>query len=133
MSLTAENILLISSLLLLAGVLASKTAGKTGIPMLLIFLVIGMLAGSDGIGGIGFDNPAIAQFLGIIALTYILYSGGIDTKWPSIKPVLKPGIALSTLGVLLTSFSLGGFVYMISELSFLESLLLGSIVSSTDA
>jgi cell volume regulation protein A len=133
MSLTAENILLISSLLLLAGVLASKTAGKTGIPMLLIFLGVGMLAGSDGIGGIRFDNPDIALFLGIIALTFILYSGGIDTKWPSIKPVLKQGIALSTLGVLLTSFSLGGFVYMISELSFLESLLLGSIVSSTDA
>lgn len=133
MSVTAENILLISSLLLLAGVLASKTAGKTGIPMLLIFLGVGMLAGSDGIGGIRFDNPAIAQFLGIIALTYILYSGGLDTKWPSIKPVLKPGIALSTLGVLLTTFALGGFVYMISELPFLESLLLGAIVSSTDA
>lgn len=133
MSVTAENILLISSLLLFAGVLASKTAGKTGIPMLLIFLGVGMLAGSDGIGGIRFDNPAIAQFLGIIALTYILYSGGIDTKWPSIKPVLKPGIALSTLGVLLTSFSLGGFVYLISDLNFLESLLLGAIVSSTDA
>jgi cell volume regulation protein A len=133
MSVTAENILLISSLLLLAGVLASKTAGKTGIPMLLIFLTIGMLAGSDGIGGIRFDNPNIAQFLGIIALTYILYSGGLDTKWPSIKPVLKPGIVLSTLGVLLSSFSLGGFMYLISELTFLESLLFGSIVSSTDA
>jgi len=133
MSFTAENILLISSLLLLAGVLASKTAGKTGIPMLLIFLGVGMLAGSDGLGGIRFDNPGIAQFLGIIALTYILYSGGLDTKWPSIKPVLWPGVSMSTLGVLCTSFSLGGFVYLISELTFLESLLLGSIVSSTDA
>lgn len=133
MSVTAENIILISSLLLLAGVLASKTAGKTGIPMLLIFLGVGMLAGSDGIGGIRFDNPAIAQFLGTISLTYILYSGGIDTKWPSIKPVLWQGVSLSTIGVLLTSFSLGGFVYLISGLTFLESLLLGSIVSSTDA
>src|SRR5690606_12597480 len=119
MSLTAEYILLISSLVLLAGVLASKTAVKTGIPMLLIFLGVGMIAGSDGIGGIRFDDPAIAQFLGIISLTYILYSGGIDTKWPSIKPILKPGIALSTVGVLLTTLSLGWFVYMISELSFL--------------
>lgn len=133
MSVTAENIILISSLLLLAGVLASKTAGKTGIPMLLIFLGVGMLAGSDGIGGIRFDNPGIAQFLGTISLTYILYSGGIDTKWPSIKPVLWQGVSLSTIGVLLTSFSLGGFVYLISGLTFLESLLLGSIVSSTDA
>ncbi|UZD22906.1 potassium/proton antiporter [Algoriphagus halophytocola] len=133
MTLTAENILLISSLLLLAGVLASKTAGKTGIPMLLIFLGVGMLAGSDGIGGIRFDNPYIAQFLGIIALTYILYSGGLDTKWPSIKPVLKPGITLSTLGVLLTSVTLGTFVYLITGLGFQESLLLGAIVSSTDA
>lgn len=133
MLLTAENILLISSLLLLAGVLASKTAGKTGIPMLLIFLGVGMLAGSDGLGGIKFDNPSLAQFMGIIALTYILFSGGLDTKWPSVKPVLWPGVTLSTLGVLLTSFSLGGFMYMISDLTLLESLLLSSIVSSTDA
>lgn len=130
---TAQNILLISSLLLLAGVLASRTSGKTGVPLLLIFLGVGMLAGSDGIGGIKFDNPAITQLLGIIALTYILFSGGMDTKWPSIKPVLWPGVSLSTIGVLITSVSLGGFVYWITDLSILESLLLGAIVSSTDA
>ncbi|GGZ32995.1 K+/H+ antiporter [Echinicola pacifica] len=133
MVLTAENILLITSLLLFAGVLASKTSGKTGIPTLLLFLGVGMLAGSEGLGGIAFDDPSLTQFLGIIALTFILFSGGLDTKWPSVKPVLGQGIALSTLGVLLTSFSLGGFVYWISDLTLLESLLLGSIVSSTDA
>ncbi|GGF49987.1 potassium/proton antiporter [Echinicola rosea] len=133
MILTAENILLISSLLLFAGVIASKTSGKTGIPALLIFLGVGMLAGSDGIGGIVFDDPSLTQFLGIIALTFILFSGGLDTKWPSVKPILVQGIGLSTIGVLLTSFSLGGFVYWVSDLTLLESLLLGSIVSSTDA
>jgi cell volume regulation protein A len=130
---TPQNILLISSILLLAGVLASRTSGKTGVPLLLIFLGVGMLAGSDGIGGIKFDNPTITQLLGIIALTYILFSGGMDTKWPSIKPVLWPGVSLSTIGVLITSVSLGGFVYWITDLSILESLLLGAIVSSTDA
>jgi cell volume regulation protein A len=130
---TPQNILLISSILLLAGVLASRTSGKTGVPLLLIFLGVGMLAGSDGIGGIRFDNPTITQLLGIIALTYILFSGGMDTKWPSIKPVLWPGVSLSTIGVLITSVSLGGFVYWITDLSILESLLLGAIVSSTDA
>ncbi|MCE7055448.1 potassium/proton antiporter [Algoriphagus sp. AGSA1] len=130
---TAQNILLISSVLLLAGVLASRTSGKTGIPLLLIFLGVGMLAGSDGLGGIKFENPAITQLLGIIALTYILFSGGMDTKWPSIKPVLWAGVSLSTIGVLLTSASLGAFVYWITDLSVLESLLLGAIVSSTDA
>ena len=92
-----------------------------------------MLAGSDGIGGIKFDSPAITQLLGIIALTYILFSGGMDTKWPSIKPVVWAGVSLSTIGVLLTSMSLGGFVYWITDLSLLESMLLGAIVSSTDA
>ncbi|AWW32092.1 potassium/proton antiporter [Echinicola strongylocentroti] len=133
MILTTENNLLISSLLLFAGVIASKTSGKTGIPALLIFLGVGMLAGSDGIGGIVFDDPSLTQFLGIIALTFILFSGGLDTKWPSVKPILAQGISLSTIGVLLTSISLGGFVYWISDLTLLESLLLGSIVSSTDA
>ncbi|WP_200977589.1 potassium/proton antiporter [Echinicola sp. 20G] len=133
MTLTTENILLISSLLLFAGVIASKTSGKTGIPALLVFLGVGMLAGSDGLGGIMFDDPNLTQFLGIISLTFILFSGGLDTKWPSIKPVLWQGISLSTVGVLLTSITLGAFVYWVSDLDFMESWLLGAIVSSTDA
>lgn len=92
-----------------------------------------MLAGSEGIGGIYFDNPQIAQFIGIVSLNFILFSGGLDTSWPSVKPVLKEGIMLSTLGVLVTAVSLGLFVFYITDFTIYESLLLGSIVSSTDA
>ncbi|MCF8714437.1 potassium/proton antiporter [Joostella atrarenae] len=133
MNLTIENILLVGSLLLLISILAGKTSYKFGVPTLLLFLGIGMLAGSDGIGGIHFDNPRLAQFIGVVSLNFILFSGGLDTNWKAIKPVIKEGIALSTLGVLLTAVSLGTFVYYVTDFTIYESLLLGSIVSSTDA
>jgi len=133
MTITVENILFISSVILIVSIIASKTAGKAGIPILLLFLGIGMLAGSDGFGRIHFDDPHIAQFFGITALTYILFSGGLDTKWQSIKPVLGAGLTLSTVGVFLTAVSVGVFVHLISSFSLLEGLLLGAIVSSTDA
>ena len=91
-----------------------------------------MLAGSDGIGGIQFDNPKIAQFIGIVSLNFILFSGGLDTHWASVKPILKEGIVLSTLGVLLTALTLGTFVWYVTDFTVYESMLLGSIVSSTD-
>jgi potassium/hydrogen antiporter len=133
MGLTIENILLIGSILLLISILAGKTSFKFGIPTLILFLAIGILAGSEGIGGIHFDDPAVAQFIGIISLNYILFSGGLDTNWKAVKPVMWQGISLSTLGVLLTAVSLGTFVWLITDLTIYESLLLGSIVSSTDA
>ena len=133
MTLTSENILLIGSILLLLSILASKAIGKLGIPTLIIFLVVGMLAGSDGIGGIHFDDPNLAQSLGVIALSFILFSGGLETKWESVKPVLWQGVTLSTLGVLLTASSLGLFISYISDFTLTEGLLIGAIVSSTDA
>lgn len=133
MTLTAENILLIGSILLLLSILASKTTGKLGVPSLIIFLCIGMLAGSDGIGGIHFDDPYLTQSLGVIALTFILFSGGLETKWESVKPVIWQGITLSTLGVLLTALSLGIFISCISDFTLTEGILIGAIVSSTDA
>jgi len=133
MNLTIENILLIGSLLLFVSIVVGKTSYKFGVPTLLLFLAIGMLAGSDGIGGIYFDNPQIAQFIGIVALNFILFSGGLDTNWTSVKPILKEGIALSTFGVLLTAISVGTFVWYVTDFTFYESMLLGSIVSSTDA
>jgi len=133
MNLTIDNILLIGSLLLLVSVLAGKTSYKFGVPTLLLFLIIGMLAGSDGIGGIRFDDPKLAQFIGIVSLNFILFSGGLDTNWTAVKPILREGIALSTLGVLFTAVSLGSFVWLITDFTIYESLLLGSIVSSTDA
>jgi len=88
MSFTVEDILLIGSILLFISIIASKTSGKVGIPVLALFLGVGMLAGTDGIGNITFDDPKAAQTLGVIALTFILFSGGLDTKWESIKPIL---------------------------------------------
>lgn len=133
MNITIENILLIGSLLLFISIVAGKTSYRFGIPTLLLFLLIGMLAGSDGIGGIYFNNPQIAQFIRVIALNFILFSGGLDTRWGAVKPVLKEGIALSTLGVIINALSLGGFVYWLTDFTLYESLLLGAIVSSTDA
>ncbi len=133
MNLTIENILLVGSLLLLVSIIAGKTSYKFGVPTLLLFLAIGMLAGSEGIGGIYFDDPGIAQFIGIVALNFILFSGGLDTSWTSVKPVLKEGLLLSTLGVLLTAITLGLFVWLVTDFTIYESMLLGSIVSSTDA
>lgn len=133
MNLTIENILLVGSILLLISIIAGKTSHKFGVPTLLLFLVIGMLAGSDGIGKIHFDDPRLAQFIGVVSLNFILFSGGLDTNWTAVKPVLREGVALSTLGVLLTALSLGTFVWLITDFTLYESFLIGSIVSSTDA
>ncbi|MFB9055844.1 potassium/proton antiporter [Mariniflexile ostreae] len=133
MNLTIENILLVGSILLFISIVVGKTSYKFGVPTLILFLAIGMLAGSDGIGGIRFDDPKLAQFIGIISLNFILFSGGLDTDWKAVKPILKEGIVLSTLGVLLTAVSLGTFVWCVTDFTIYESMLLGSIVSSTDA
>ncbi len=133
LDLTVENIILAGSLLLLASLLASKTSFKLGIPTLILFLAIGMLAGSEGIGKIDFDNPFVAQLLGIIALNVILFSGGMDTRWESVRPVLWRGISLSTIGIIVTAVVIGLFVHWITDFTILEGLLLGAIVSSTDA
>ncbi|HRD53033.1 MAG TPA: potassium/proton antiporter [Flavobacteriales bacterium] len=133
MNLTIENILLVGSLLLFVSIIVGKTSYKFGVPTLLLFLTIGMLAGSDGIGGIQFADPKAAQFIGVVALNFILFSGGLDTQWNAVKPILKQGIVLSTVGVLLTALSLGLFVWYVTDFTIYESLLLGSIVSSTDA
>lgn len=133
MNITTENVILIGSLLLLISILAGKTSYRFGVPTLILFLSVGMLAGSEGIGRIHFDDPQLAQFIGIVSLNFILFSGGLDTSWKTIKPVLWQGISLSTLGVLFTALSVGTFVWAITDFSIYEGLLLGAIVSSTDA
>jgi cell volume regulation protein A len=133
MSFTPENILLLGSILLFISIISSKTSFRIGIPTLILFLIIGMLAGSDGPGGIYFNDPEIAQLLGVIALTFILFSGGLDTKWESIKPIIRNGLALSTLGVLVTATLVGLFAWHFLDFSLYEGMLLGAIVSSTDA
>lgn len=135
MVITAQNVLLIVSLLLFLAILAGQTSYKYGVPALILFLGVGMLAGSEGIGHIQFDyeNANVAQFIGTIALCIILYSGGLDTKWHDIKPILGKGVTLSTFGVILTAAFIGVFVHLITDFTWAESFLLGSVVSSTDA
>src|SRR6188508_532438 len=128
-----DNSLLVGSLLLLISVIAGKTTRKLGVPTLIFFLIVGVLAGSEGIGGIHFDNTHLAQFIGIIALNFILFSGGLDTNWQIIKPIAWRGISLSTIGVFITALTVGIFVHFILDFSLLEGLLLGAIVSATDA
>jgi len=133
MHLHGENILLVVSALLLLSILGGKTTSRWGVPTLLFFLLVGILAGSEGLGGIPFDDPPSAQLVGIIALNFILFSGGLSTNFRTISPVLKKGLALSTLGVLLTATAVGVFVHFLLGFSMPVGLLLGAIVSSTDA
>lgn len=128
-----EYVLIGASALLLISVLVSKISDRFGVPALLLFLVLGMLAGSDGPGGIYFDDSALAQSIGVIALILILFSGGLSTEWSQVRPVVKEGLLLATFGVFITALAVGLFASLILGLSLLEGLLLGSIVSSTDA
>jgi len=93
-----EFLLLGVAVMLLLSVVSSKASTQLGVPTLVLFLLIGMLAGSDGPGGIEFNNPWMAQYLGTVALIFILFAGGLDTKWKEVKPVLWQGAVLATLG-----------------------------------
>lgn len=128
-----EIMLLILGILLLLSVTLSKLSSQFGIPILTIFLSIGMLAGSDGPGGIQFDDPLLAKDIGSIALIFILFSGGLDTKLSNFKQTVGAAVSLSTIGVMITTLVLGIFAHFIWSYSILESLLFGAIVSSTDA
>ncbi|MFA5039635.1 MAG: potassium/proton antiporter [Candidatus Omnitrophota bacterium] len=128
-----ETILLWVALLMFVSVVSSKLSDRYAIPALLLFLAIGMLAGSEGIGGLYFNNPPLAKSIGVTALIFIIFSGGFDTNWKEARAVVWPGVLLSTAGVLLTALITGFFAAAILKLSFLEGMLLGSIVSSTDA
>lgn len=136
---TAENILLIGSVLLFVSIVVGKTGYRFGVPALLLFLLVGMLFGSDGLG-LQFHSAEDAQFIGMVALSVILFSGGMDTKFRSIKPVIAPGVVLSTVGVLLTSLFTGLFIWWLSGMSHTDislplttSLLLAATMSSTDS
>ena len=136
---TAENVLLIGAILIFCSILISKTGYRFGIPTLLLFLLVGMGFGSDGLG-LQFDSASDAQFIGMMALSIILFTGGMDTKLHDIRPVLAQGILLSTVGVLVTTLLTGGFIYFLSSstsadiaLPLLTSLLLAATMSSTDS
>ena len=136
---TAGNILLIGAILIFCAIMISKTGYRFGIPTLLLFLLVGMGFGTDGLG-LEFDSAADAQFIGMIALSIILFTGGMDTKLRDIKPVMAQGMILSTVGVLLTTLLTGGFIFWLSgysdmhiEMPVLTCLLLAATMSSTDS
>ena len=140
MILTSENIVLASAVLLFLSIVAGKTGYRFGMPTLLFFMFVGILAGSEGIGKIDFDNARTAQFIGIVALNFILFTGGLSTNWEDTKPVFLQGLSLATIGVILTAiitgvcfYYLGILFHYVPNFTLLEALLLGSIVSSTDA
>ena len=130
---TIEYVLLIGSLLILVSIAFAKVSDNLGVPTLLLFLGIGMLAGSEGPGGIYFDDARLAQSVGIVALVFILFAGGLDTRWKEVKPVFWQATSLATLGVFITALAVGLFVSTALNISLLNGLLLGAVVSSTDA
>lgn len=139
MTFTTEYIFFLGSGLIFISILISKTGYKFGIPTLLLFLFTGMIFGTDGLG-IEFNSPADAQAIGMLSLSVILFTGGMDTRFKDIKPVLGPGLMLSTLGVILTTVFTGLFIYFISRftgldirLSLAMSVLLAATMSSTDS
>ncbi|KAA0231445.1 potassium/proton antiporter [candidate division KSB1 bacterium] len=128
-----EYLLLLGGALILLSIGIAKFSENLGVPVLLLFLGIGMLAGSEGPGGIYFDNAGVAQSLGILALVFILFAGGLDTDWRSVRPTLWQAASLATLGVLLTAVLVGLVTYYFLDFSWLEGMLLGAVISSTDA
>ena len=134
-----EGFLLIGSLLLVVSIFVSKLSFKFGVPTLLLFLIVGMVFGSDGVG-IEFSNVKYAQAIGIVAMSIILFSGGMDTKFSDIKPVILPGMVLSTLGVVLTAIITGLFIFVLSKSAIISitfslpvSILIASTAASTDS
>lgn len=125
--------LLILSFVLILCIMLTKVSNKMGMPMLLAFIILGMLFGSDGIFKIPFDNSIIMEQIATIALIFIIFYGGFGTKWDTAKPIVVKAVVLSTLGVILTALFVGLFCYYILKLPILISFLIGSVISSTDA
>jgi potassium/hydrogen antiporter len=128
-----EQILFVAALLLLLAVMASKVSARLGVPGLLVFLVIGMLAGSDGPGGIYYDNAFQAQSLGVVALAFILFAGGLETTLSRVRPIVWSAVSLATVGVLITAALFGAIAWWLLKIPWREAALIGAIVSSTDA
>lgn len=131
-----ENFLLVGAMLLFVAVLAGKAAYRLGAPALLLFLGVGMLFGYNDF--VAFDSAMFAQFIGMIAMCIILFTGGMDTQFSEIKPVMAPGIAMATVGVMLTAALVGCFIYFVAphlgvELSLSVALLIAATMSSTDS
>lgn len=126
-------ILLLLSLVMIACILCNKLTSRTGMPMLLVFLAVGMLCGIDGVLGIDFENYDMTETLCTVALIFIIFYGGFGTKWSTARPVAKKAVLLSTLGVFLTAMAMGAFCHFALHTGWLEGMLIGAVLSSTDA
>jgi potassium/hydrogen antiporter len=127
------QVLLVGGILVGVGILSTKLSGRIGIPGLVLFLLVGMLAGSEGIGGVAFEDYGLALGIGTAALAIILFDGGLRTSYSAIGRAWKPALVLATVGVLLTALLTGLAAAYLLGLPLLHALLLGSIISSTDA
>ncbi|MEG6523199.1 potassium/proton antiporter [Desulfotomaculum sp. 1211_IL3151] len=129
MIISADSAIFLFSLLLVAGVLTTKFSSRLGVPYLVLYVVVGMVMNKY----LYYDNAALTQLFGILALIVILFEGGMQTKWQDVKPVIVPSASLATFGVLITTFTIGIFAKYVLDVSWLEAFLFGSIVGSTDA
>ena len=129
--------MLVGSIILFVSIVAGKASSRFGAPMLLFFLLVGMAFGTDGVG-IEFDNFEAVQFVGMLSLSIILFSGGMDTSFDDVRPVLKEGVVLATIGVMLTALFTGSVIYFVGDLlglniPFTIALLMAAVMSSTDS
>ena len=132
-SLPVEQLFLAVGILLLVSVVASRASGRFGVPALVLFLAVGMLAGSEGFGGIFFNDATVAQRVGVAALAFILFSAGLETDWSFVRHSFWRAFSLATLGVALTTLLVGVFAHYVLGFDPALGLLMGAIVSSTDA
>jgi cell volume regulation protein A len=130
---SVEIVVLVASLLILISIAVARALNNFGVPTLILFMITGMIAGENGLGRIHFDDYEMARSIGYIALIIILFSGGLDTVWKSVRPVAWSGFSLATLGVVITMVALALFTRFALDYPWIISLLLGAIISSTDA
>lgn len=128
-----EVALLVVGTLLLTTVIAGTLTSRFGLPALIGFLGLGMLAGVDGPGGIGFDDYVLTQGVGVACLIFILFSGGMDTSWKSVKDMVRPALVLATFGVMISALVISAAAVLLLDFSTFQGFLLGSVIASTDA
>lgn len=125
--------LLLAAIIIFSSVFLNRLSNRTGLPMLLTFIFLGMLFGSDGLGQINFDDYDFTEQICSTALIFIIFYGGFNTNWQQAKPIINKSVLLSSMGVLLTTVFTGLFCHYVLKIGFWESMLVGSIISCTDA